>query len=67
MNIIRYDQDAEDGIIKSVYVDSGKYRLLISFSHKNWYTRGKKRIIPIWISKKGLFIYRLAIRIGVIA
>lgn len=64
MIVVRYNTEIEDGIVKSTYIDVGKYRALLSLSHKNWYTKGKDRFIPIWISKKGLFIYRLAIRIG---
>lgn len=64
MHIIRYDTEIDGGIVKSIYVDIGKYRLLLSLSHENWYTKGKKRLIPIWISKRGLFIFRLAIRFG---
>lgn len=64
MTIVRYDMELEGGTVKSTYVDMWKFRLLMSLSHKNWYTKGKRRLIPIWISKKGLFIYRLAIRVG---
>ncbi|MGG1659509.1 hypothetical protein [Brevibacillus sp. NRS-1366] len=64
MFVVKYDTKIEEGIVKSTYIDIGKFRILMSLSHKNWYTKGKQRIIPIWISKKGLFVYRIAIRIG---
>lgn len=63
-HIIRYDTQTEEGLVKSVYVDIRDWRLLLSWSDTNWYTKGKKRLIPVWWDKKGLFIFRLAIRMG---
>ncbi|RHW31878.1 hypothetical protein [Oceanobacillus profundus] len=67
MDIWRYDQEAPDGLVKCLYVDVGKFRLFFALSESAWYTKGKKRLIPIWIKDKSLFIYKLAMRIGTVS
>jgi len=62
--IIRHDKDTSGGVIKCLYIGILKFRLLIALGSSNWYQKGKKRRIPIWISKEGLFMYRIALRIG---
>lgn len=64
MYIIRHDEDAVDGLIKCLYIGIWKCRLLIALSSSTWYTKGKRRTMPIWISKDGLFVYKLALKIG---
>jgi hypothetical protein len=64
MIITKYTEEAPDGLIRCTYVDIHNFRLLIAISESNWYTKGKKRLIPIWINKKGFFAYRLAIKLG---
>lgn len=62
--IANYTEESPDGLIKCKYIDIYNFRILFALSESNWYTKGKKRLIPIWISKKGLFVYRLAIKVG---
>ncbi|MBJ7935576.1 hypothetical protein OCB09_09700 [Bacillus cereus] len=64
LTVVKYIQEAPDGNIKCWYIDILKFRILIALSAASWYTKGVKRRIPIWISRKGIFIYKLAIRAG---
>lgn len=64
MGIVTYTQEAPDGDIKCMYIDFLRFRVLIAVSKVNWYTKGVNRKIPIWVSDKGIFIYRLAVRFG---
>lgn len=63
---IRYNRNMDDGVIKVLYFYIGRFRLLCSWASEDWTTEGKVRRIPIWISKKGLFIYRLAIKPSIV-
>lgn len=64
IRLVKYVKEAPDGPISCSYIDVINIRVLIAISAVNWYTKGKPRKIPIWISRKGLFAWRLAIKIG---
>lgn len=61
---VKYQHEGKDGLINCLYFEFKMYRLVFAISEVNWYTKGKKRLIPIWIDETGLFIYRLAINFG---
>lgn len=64
MKIVRLYKHVDGEVIKSMYIYLNKYIVIFSLAESNWFTKGKKRKIPIWISKRSLYIYRLAIRIS---
>lgn len=64
IHIVKYVKEAPDGPISCTYIDVINTRILIAISAVNWYTKGKPRKIPLWISREGLFAWRLAIKIG---
>lgn len=64
LKIVKYQHEGKDGIAKCLYIESKNYRLLFAISEVNWYTKGKKRLIPIWIDETALFCYRLAINLS---
>lgn len=64
MNIFRYDQESSDGLVRCLYIDINDFRMLFALSESVWYTKGKERRIPVFMNKKGLFIYKLGIRLG---
>lgn len=64
ITVAKYVQEAPDGPIRCTYIDVFGMRILIAISQANWYTKGKPRKIPLWISRKGLFAWKLAIRVG---
>jgi hypothetical protein len=63
MKIQKMEKNAPDGLIKFYCVDMGKVRFLVGKSESIWYDKDKKRLIPIWLDGKGLFIYKLAFKI----
>ncbi|MFO1442971.1 hypothetical protein KDN24_07035 [Bacillus sp. Bva_UNVM-123] len=65
MHIIKYIEEAPDGLIKCTYIDILNFRILIALSESIWYTKNKVRRIPFWINNKGFFCYKLAIKIGI--
>lgn len=64
MHVIKYIKEAPDGNITCWYVDFLSLRFLLAVSEVNWYTRGVERKVPIWLSDKGLFVYKWAVRVG---
>lgn len=66
MNLYKYvHQTGEGELIRCLFIDVWKYRVLIALAQTNWETSGKPRRIPVYASKNGLMIYRFAIRFGV--
>lgn len=64
MKIVRHNKQVDGEVIKSIFIYLNKYLVIFSLADSNWFTKGKSRIVPIWISKRSLFIYRLAIRLS---
>lgn len=61
--ITRYDHKASEGLIKCLYIDFKRFRVLIALSETVWYTKGKKQLIPISFDGNQLFVYKLALGI----
>ncbi|KAA6472146.1 hypothetical protein DX928_22220 [Bacillus swezeyi] len=57
-----YEQGSK---VRCLYIDVFRFRILTVYSDTVWYTKGKTRKVPVWISDNGLFFYKLAIRIGI--
>lgn len=51
----------EDGLIKRAHLFFKGFSILFAYSETPWYTRGKKRIIPVWWNENGFFIYKIGI------
>jgi hypothetical protein len=60
MKVIKYEKNSPDGLINLSYVDIGKFRFAAAKSESIWYDKNKSRKIPIWLDKKGLYIYKLS-------
>ncbi|MEK3956092.1 hypothetical protein [Psychrobacillus sp. FSL K6-1464] len=64
MKIVRHNKRVGGEVIKSMFIYLNKHMVIFSLAETNWFTKGKPRLIPIWIKKRSLFAYRLAIRIS---
>lgn len=54
----------EGGIVRCLYIDIGRFRILFAIGETAWRERGKNHRIPIFFREKAFFCHRLAIRIG---
>lgn len=66
MIITKYRYMGDDGLIKCNYIDFYGLRFLLAISESNWYTKGKKRLVPIWFDReaRSFFCYKVAVRFG---
>lgn len=66
MNFYKHTHQTNEGeLIRCLFVDVLKYRILIALAQTNWKTSRKPRRVPIYASKNGIVIYRFAIGFGV--
>lgn len=61
MYIAKFIKETSTEDIKCMTVAISKLQITFALAKNMWKTKGKERLIPIWVSKKGLFIFKLAI------
>jgi hypothetical protein len=64
ISYVKFIKQAPDGPVTCRYLDIFGLRLLVAISSRNWYSSDKQRKVPLWVSRKGLFAWRVAARIG---
>lgn len=61
MYIAKFIKETDTEEINCMSIALGKLQITFALAESNWETKGKKRIIPIYANKKGVFLFKLAV------
>lgn len=61
MYLVKFIHETPIEDIKCMCFFLGKLQITFAWAESMWTSKEKTRRIPVWVSKKGIFFYKLAI------